>query len=109
MILPAVLKTFSILLFFHFSLLLNAQETLSGKTDIQKPYKILTNGKQISIQSKQYIKSVLVWTASGHRIVEQKKINALSFSFTITVNEKIFFILVEMTDGNRYTSKLGVN
>lgn len=114
MIQPAVLMTFSILLFLNFSLLVNAQETPSGnpdaiKTDIQKPYKILTNGKQISIQSKQNIKSVLVWTASGHRIVEQKKINALSFSFTITVNEKIFFILVEMTDGNRYTSKLGVN
>lgn len=114
MIQPAVLKTFSVLLFFNFYLLVNAQETHQGnpdviKTDIQRPYKILTNGKQISIQSKQYLKSVLVWTASGHRIVEQKKINALTFSFTITVNEKIFFILVEMTDGKRYTSKLGVN
>lgn len=111
---PNILKAVFILFFCGLTAFTNAQAKSSGNskdlsTSVQKPYKVLTNGKQITVQSKQILKSVLVWTASGHRIVEQKKIDAASFSFTITVKEKIFFIMVEMEDGKRYTSKLGVN
>ena len=109
-----ILKAVFILFFCGLTAFTNAQTKPSGNsevlnTSVQKPYKVLTNGKQITVQSKQILKSVLVWTSSGHRIVEQKKIDAASFSFTITVKEKIFFIMVEMEDGKRYTSKLGVN
>ncbi len=83
--------------------------SVEKRTEDPKPYKILTNGKKITIQSEQKIKSVLVWTASGHRIVEQKKIEALSFTFTVTVKENILFIMVVMENGKRYTSKIGVN
>ena len=111
---PNILKAVFILSFCGIIALANAQAKTSGnseelRTSAQKPYKVLTNGKQITIQSKQTLKYILVWTASGHRIVEQKKIDAASFSFAITVKEKIFFIMVEMEDGKRYTSKLGVN
>lgn len=111
---PNILKAVVILFFCGITAFANAQSKSSNNTkevntSVQKPYKVLTNGKQITIQSKQILKSVLVWTASGHRIVEQKKIDATSFLFTITVKEKIFFIMVEMEDGKRYTSKLGVN
>lgn len=111
---PIKLKIVFILLFFGLTAFVNAQSNSISNanqkiTAVQKPYKILTNGKKITIQSKENLKTVLVWTASGHRFVEQKKINASSFSFTITIKEKIFFIMVEMEDGNRYTSKLGVN
>ena len=111
---PTFIKTFFILFFTGITTLVNAQEKtvkVSEKTETisQKPYKILTNGKRITIQSQQNLHSLLVWTANGHRFVEQKKINANSFSFEVPVKEKIIFMLVEMPDGKRYTSKIGVN
>lgn len=73
-----------------------------------KPYKILTNGKQITIQSKMNIRSVLVWTSSGHRIVEQKEINAATYKFTFPVREKVLFLMLETINGKRFTEKIGV-
>ena len=73
-----------------------------------KPYRILTSGKKITVKSTRDIKSVMVWTASGHRIVEQKEINSPSYSFTINVNEKIFFMMMELQGEKRYTEKIGV-
>jgi hypothetical protein len=73
-----------------------------------KPYKVVTNGRRVTIQSKQNIKSVIVWTATGHRIVEQKALNANTFTFTITVKEKLFYIMLEMQNGKRHTEKIGV-
>jgi hypothetical protein len=73
-----------------------------------KPYKVVTNGRRVTIQSKQNIKSVIVWTASGHRIVEQKALNANTFTFNITVKEKLFYIMLEMQNGKRHTEKIGV-
>lgn len=80
----------------------------STGTPVAKPYKILTNGKQITIQSKHDIRSVMVWTSSGHRIIEQKEINAASYKFTISVNERVFFMMLETVDGKRFTEKIGV-
>ena len=75
---------------------------------INKPYKILTSGKQITIKSTKDIKSIMVWTASGHRIVESKEVNATSFSFTININEKIFFVMIQLEGFKPYTEKIGV-
>jgi hypothetical protein len=83
-------------------------ETSVKVNNTAKPFKILTSGKKITIQSKQNISSVIVWTSGGHRLVEQKDINATSYSFNITVQEKIFFVRVDMGDGKMYSQKVGV-
>lgn len=73
-----------------------------------KPYKVLSSGKQISIKSNRNIQHVMLWTSSGHRVVEQREINAASFAFTIPVNEKIFFLMVGLEGGKIYTEKIGL-
>ena len=73
-----------------------------------KPFKVLTNGKQITIQTKQNLKSLMVWTASGHRIVEEKDLTTNSYSFTVPAKEKFFFMMLETAEGKRFTEKMGV-
>lgn len=73
-----------------------------------RPYKILSSGKQISIKSNRTIQHVMLWTSSGHRVVEQREINAGSYTFTIPVNEKIFFLMVGLQGGKIYTEKIGI-
>lgn len=75
----------------------------------RKPYKILTSGKQVTVKCTGNIKTIMVWTASGHRIVEQKAVGATSYSFRVTVKEKIFFIMLRMENGSHFTEKIGVN
>jgi hypothetical protein len=74
-----------------------------------KPYRIQTSGKQVTIKSTKDIKSIIVWTSGGHRILENKELNTASYSFRITVREKIFFIRVQLEDGKTYSEKIGVN
>lgn len=78
------------------------------KRDEKKPYKVLTSGKQVTIKSTSQIKTVMVWTSSGHRIVEQKSVNANTFTFRISINERIFFIMLRMENGKHFTEKIGV-
>ena len=73
-----------------------------------KPFKVLTNGKQITIQSKQNLRSLMVWTASGHRFVEEKALTSNSYSFTVPAKEKIFYIMLETAEGKRFTERMGV-
>jgi len=73
-----------------------------------KPFKVLTNGKQITIQSKQNLKSLMVWTASGHRFVEEKQLTSNSYSFTVPAKENIFYIMLETAEGKRFTERMGV-
>ena len=73
-----------------------------------KPYKILTSGKQITVKSTKDIKSIMVWTASGHRIVEQKEVNAPSFTFSVNVNEKYFFVMIQYEGKKPFTEKIGI-
>jgi hypothetical protein len=79
-----------------------------GNTRINKPYKILTSGKQITVKSTKDIKNIMVWTASGHRIVEEKEVNATSFSFTINVSEKVFFVMIQFEGQKPFTEKIGI-
>lgn len=74
----------------------------------KKPFKILNNGKKITVQSSRNIKTILVWTSSGHRIIEQQDLNLPNFSFDIPAKEKIFFLRVELDNGKMYTEKVGV-
>jgi ribosomal 50S subunit-recycling heat shock protein len=105
-LLPALLLVFSI----SVSGPAPAQEPGSVKTENKsaKPFRILTSGRKITIQAKKNIKTVIVWTSGGHRIIEQKDINATSYSFEITIQEKIFFVRVDMEDDKMYTQKIGV-
>lgn len=73
-----------------------------------KPYRILTSGKQVTIKCVKNIKSLMVWTSGGHRIVEEKNLNATSYNFRIQVSEKIFFVMVQLADGKTYSEKIGV-
>lgn len=73
-----------------------------------KPYKVLTAGKKITIQSKTEITKIMVWTSSGHRIVEENDVNSSSYSFSASVSEKYYFIMLELKDGKRYTEKIGI-
>ena len=82
-----------------------ASNTISKES---KPYKVLTSGKQITIKSSKDIKSVMLWTDGGHRLVEQREINASSYSFTIPVNGRFFFLMVGLENGKIYTEKIGI-
>jgi hypothetical protein len=73
-----------------------------------KPYKILTSGKQITIKSTKAIKHVMLWTTGGNRVVEQKEINNNSYTFTIPVNQKTFFLMIGLEGGKIYTEKVGL-
>jgi hypothetical protein len=83
----------------------------AGNQSIKKeirPYTILTSGKQITIKSGMNIQHVMIWTTSGHRVVEQRDINAVSYTFTISIDEKIFFLMVGLEGGRIYTEKIGI-
>jgi len=73
-----------------------------------KPFRVLTNGKQITIQSNKNINKIIVWTASGNRFVEQANIEASSYNFTIPAKEKFVFMMLELQGGKRFTEKIGV-
>ena len=83
-------------------------EPVTKTSESIKPFKVLTNGKQITIQSKQNLKSVMVWTASGHRFVEEKELKTNSYSFIVPSKETIFYIMIETAEGKRFTEKMGV-
>ncbi|MGB3008500.1 MAG: hypothetical protein WBC06_18435 [Chitinophagaceae bacterium] len=73
-----------------------------------KPFKVLTSGKQITIKSTKDINHVMLWTNNGDRLVEQKEINATSYSFRIPINGRFFFLMVGLTNGKIYTEKIGL-
>jgi hypothetical protein len=50
----------------------------------------------------------MLWTISGHRVVEQKEINAPSCSFVIPINDKFYFLMVGLEGGKIYTEKIGI-
>jgi len=72
------------------------------------PFRVLTSGKQVTIKAAKTIKSIMVWTASGHRIIEQKDVNASSYNFKINVSEKVFFVMLQLADGKTYSEKIGI-
>ena len=113
MIKTYVLKAIFVFTLFTVTHYLNGQPSetpireVAGKP-AAKPYKILTNGKQITVQSKQNLKSLIVWTSSGHRIVEEKDLQTTNYSFNVPSKEKVFYLMLETTEGKRFTEKMGV-
>ncbi|MCC7400586.1 MAG: hypothetical protein IT214_03785 [Chitinophagaceae bacterium] len=79
---------------------------------VNKPFKVLTSGKQITIKStdnENNLRQILVWTSTGHRIVEQHEMDVPSFDFSVSgINERVFFLMVEFKNGKRFSEKIGV-
>jgi hypothetical protein len=90
----------------------NEEKIPQSKTEKReaRPYKVLTSGKQITIKSSKEIRSIMVWTASGHRILEEKDISVTSYTFRVSSNisEKIFFLMIKFPDGKLFTEKIGL-
>jgi hypothetical protein len=107
MTLPSARGIMTILVIAGLSLISQAQPSRSGEGEA-KPYKILTSGKHFTVKSTKEIKNVMVWTSSGHRIIEQKDINSTSFSFDINVEEKFFFVMIQIEGMKPFTEKIGV-
>lgn len=82
--------------------------TTKTSDDAKQPYQLFTSGRQITVKCSGGIKQLMVWTASGHRVVEQKEIDKTSYSFKLEVNEKIFFLRLQLNNGKVYTQKFGV-
>jgi hypothetical protein len=82
-------------------------KTVTEKTE-PRPFKILTNGKHITVQSNKDLQKVMVWSSNGNRIVEQQEVNANSYSFTTPSSDKIYFLMVQMKDGKVFTEKIGI-
>jgi hypothetical protein len=83
-------------------------KTPSAEKTAGKPFRILTNGYRITIQSNKDINSIIVWTASGNRFIEQTNLETSSYNFTIPAKEKYVFVMLELRGGKRYTEKVGV-
>jgi len=105
-----------LLALFSLSLILGTAAAQSSRNSFDlpakkeaKPFKVLTAGKQITIKSTREIKNIMVWTATGHRIVEQTQVNATSFNFNVSgAKEKIFFIMVQYEGQRPVTEKIGI-
>lgn len=74
----------------------------------KKPFKILTSGRTITIKSTNNLKNIMIWTSQGNRVVEQKDIRQTQFTYNATISENVFFILVEMESGERFTERVGI-
>jgi hypothetical protein len=113
MINPFIRKAILVSVLFCTTCFMHGQEKQSPKSEVAtssmtKPFRVLTNGKQITIQSKQNLRSLMVWTASGHRFVEEKALTTNSYSFTVPAKETIFYIMLETAEGKRFTERMGL-
>ena len=84
-----------------------AQITENNKKE-PRPFKLTNNGRQVTLKSAKTITNVMLWTTDGHRVIEQKKVNSNSCSFTVPVSNKLFFLMIGFGDGKVYTEKIGL-
>ncbi len=73
-----------------------------------KPYKVLTSGRQLTIKSSKPIRNVMLWTTDGHRVVEQKGINDNLVKVDIPIFRNSFYLMIEMPGGKVYTERVGI-
>ncbi len=104
----SVKRLFAVVSLSVFCFVSLAQPVNTTEKKEAKPYKILTSGKQITIKSTRSIKHVMLWTTEGNRVVEEKAINNNSFTFTVPVNQKTFFLMIGLDGGKIYTEKVGI-
>jgi hypothetical protein len=106
-------KCAAAILFAFISIISLAQDPVAkakSATEISttKPFRILTNGQRITIQSNKNISNLIVWTASGDRFVEQTNVQAPTYNFVVPSKEKYVFVMLQLEGGKRYTEKIGV-
>ena len=112
MIQPIIRKVIVILILIGYTFFSQAQPV--RRTSVKeietpaKPYRILTSGKEVTIKCTREIKNLMVWTAGGNRIVEEKNVKANQYNFRITISEKIFFVMLRLSDGKTYSEKIGI-
>lgn len=95
-------------LFVPFFIFFARQSYGQQKSKIEKPYKVLTSGRQLTINSDKKIHHIMLWTTNGDRVVEQKNINETNYTIRVPINRNAFFIMVGMADGKVYTEKIGI-
>jgi hypothetical protein len=86
----------------------DAQPVESSTSKEPKPYRVSTSGKQITVKSTKNIHTVMLWTSDGNRVLEQREINNNSCTFTLPVNNRLYFLMVTLAGGKVYTEKIGV-
>jgi hypothetical protein len=90
----------------------NAQQQVAYRPPViiakNKPYRILTSGKQITIRSRETLSSVMVWTAGGHRVFEQKELDKDELQIQLTVQARFYFLMIRLRNGESYSEKIGV-
>jgi hypothetical protein len=106
---PATRRFMAIAAFMLLSIISLAQPIGESYKTGPKPYRILTSGKQITVKSTKNIKNIMVWTASGHRIVEQKDLNLTSYSFNTGSRSNVIFVMIQYEGQKPYTEKIGVH
>ncbi len=114
MISRLIRNTFPLVLLFvavHYCSAQNNPGVKESETTLKQkanPFRITTSGKQITVKSNKDIKNIMAWTSSGHRILEEKNVNTSNYNFRINVNEKIIFLMLQLTDGKVYSEKIGI-
>ncbi len=79
-----------------------------GKGKPAKPFRIHMSGKQVTIKCSKDIKSLMVWTSGGHRLVEQKDIDAGNFTFKVDVKASTLYLMLRFSDDKTYSEKIGL-
>lgn len=105
---PATRRSIVIAASLLFSITVLAQQENDLVRKEVKPYRVHTSGKQVTVKSTRNIKNIMVWTSSGHRIVEQKDLNASTFTFNANMKEKVYFLMIQYEGSKPYTEKIGV-
>ncbi|HUR67157.1 MAG TPA: hypothetical protein VMZ03_12480 [Chitinophagaceae bacterium] len=108
----SVIRRLSAVLSLSLVFFISQAQPVTDPTDAikkeNKPYKVLTSGKQITIKSSREIKHVMLWTTGGDRVVEQKDVNNTTISIDIPISRKAFFLMIGLANGKVYTEKIGI-
>lgn len=107
----ATIRRFAALVFLSFAVLSTAAIPLRGQPQKEeaKPYRVITSGKQVTIKSSKNIRNIMVWTATGHRLLEQRDVNNNQFSFTVNIREKVFYVMIQYDNLLKpYTERVGL-
>lgn len=106
----ATIRRFTALVFLSFAVFLSTVVPLGAQPLKEtKPYKVITSGKQVTIKSSKNIRNIMVWTATGHRVLEQRDVNNTHYSFTVNIREKVFYVMIQYDNLLKpYTERVGL-
>lgn len=73
---------------------------------INKPYKVLTNGNNITIKAEKKMSSVMAWSMAGNRVSESQQVGDIQYGFTIPGSVKIVFIRIQFSTNEVFSEKV---